>query len=105
MFVAKPGGAAIALHGRPASDMPGTGARLFLSDIEHNALDPRWLKSDESWCAGTSLIAQRKHHMPTYSIDSDNNLAVHPDKDATIKEAGVTGATFTTETELSEAAA
>ena len=43
--------------------------------------------------------------MPTYSIDAENNLAVHPDKDAAIIEASATGATFTTETELSEATA
>ena len=43
--------------------------------------------------------------MPTYSIDSDNNLAVRPDKDAAIKEAGANGAAFATETELSEATA
>ena len=43
--------------------------------------------------------------MPTYSIDSDNNLAVHPDKDAAIKEAGANGAAFATEAELSETTA
>ena len=43
--------------------------------------------------------------MPTYSIDTDNNLAVHPDKDAAVKEAGDTGAAFATEAELSEATA
>ena len=43
--------------------------------------------------------------MPTYSIDSDNDLAVHPDKDAAIKEAGANGAAFATEAELSEATA
>ena len=43
--------------------------------------------------------------MPTYSIDTDNNLAVHPDKDAAIKEAGAAGAAFATEAELSEATA
>jgi hypothetical protein len=43
--------------------------------------------------------------MLTYSIDTDNNLAVHPDKDAAIKEAGAAGAAFATETELSEATA
>jgi hypothetical protein len=43
--------------------------------------------------------------MPTYSIDSDNNLAVHPDKDAAIKEAGANGTAFATEAELSEATA
>ena len=43
--------------------------------------------------------------MPFYSIDADSNLAVHPDKDAAIKEAGAAGAAFATEAELSEAAA
>jgi hypothetical protein len=43
--------------------------------------------------------------MPTYSIDADNNLAVHPDKDAAIQEAGAAGAAFATEAELSEATA
>jgi hypothetical protein len=47
----------------------------------------------------------KENHMPTYSIDSDNNLAVHPDKDAAIKEAGATGAAFATEAQLSEAIA
>jgi hypothetical protein len=41
--------------------------------------------------------------MPTYSIDTENSLAVHPDKDAAIKEAGAAGAAFSTEAELSEA--
>jgi hypothetical protein len=52
-----------------------------------------------------NLIAQRKHHMPTYSIDSDNNLAVHPDKNAAIQEAGATGAAFDTEAQLNESTA
>jgi len=43
--------------------------------------------------------------MPTYSIDTENSLAVHPDKDAAIKEAGAAGAAFATEAELSEATA
>jgi hypothetical protein len=43
--------------------------------------------------------------MPTYSIDTENSLAVHPDKDAAIKEAGANGAAFATEAELSEATA
>src|SRR5450759_1432577 len=43
--------------------------------------------------------------MPTYSIDTDNNLAVHPNKDAAVKEAGATGAAFATEPQLSEATA
>src|SRR5664279_5264529 len=43
--------------------------------------------------------------MPTYSIDSDNNLAVHPDKEAATKEASATGAAFATEAQLSEATA
>jgi hypothetical protein len=43
--------------------------------------------------------------MPFYSIDADSNLAVHPDKDAAIKEAGAAGAAFATEAELSEATA
>jgi hypothetical protein len=30
--------------------------------------------------------------MPTYSIDTDNNLAVHPGKEAAINEAGANGA-------------
>jgi hypothetical protein len=47
----------------------------------------------------------KEHHMPTYSIDGDNNIAVHPDKEAAIKEAGATGAAFTTEANLSEATA
>jgi hypothetical protein len=43
--------------------------------------------------------------MPTYSIDTENSLAVHPEKDAAIKEAGTAGAAFATEAELSEATA
>jgi hypothetical protein len=43
--------------------------------------------------------------MPTYSIDTDNNLAMHPDKDAATKEAGTTGAAFATEAQLSAATA
>src|ERR1035437_8470335 len=43
--------------------------------------------------------------MPTYSIDTDNNLAVHPDKEAATKETGATGAAFATEAQLSEATA
>jgi hypothetical protein len=43
--------------------------------------------------------------MPTYSIDTENSLAVHPGEDAAIKEAGATGAAFATEAELSEATA
>jgi hypothetical protein len=43
--------------------------------------------------------------MPTYSIDSDNNLAVHPNKHAAIQEAGATGAAFGTEAQLSQATA
>ena len=43
--------------------------------------------------------------MPTYSIDSANNLAVHPGKDAAIQEAGATGAAFATEAELNESTA
>jgi hypothetical protein len=43
--------------------------------------------------------------MPTYSIDAENNLAVHPDKDAAIQEAGDTGAAFATEAELNETTA
>ncbi len=42
--------------------------------------------------------------MPTYSIDSDNNLAVHPDADAALKEAGTFGTAFNTEAQLTEAA-
>src|SRR5450755_3761910 len=34
------------------------------AEIEHNALGQRWLKSDESWCAGTTLIAQRNITCP-----------------------------------------
>jgi hypothetical protein len=30
--------------------------------------------------------------MPTYSIDTENNLAVHPNKDAAIQETGATRA-------------
>jgi hypothetical protein len=41
--------------------------------------------------------------MPNYSIDIDNNLAVHPDTDAAMKEAGATGAKFDTEAQLNEA--
>ena len=41
--------------------------------------------------------------MPIYSIDSDNNLAVHPDADAAIKEAGTYGTAFDTEAQLTEA--
>jgi len=43
--------------------------------------------------------------MPTYSIDSDNNLAVHPDKAAATKEAGPTGAEFCTAADFSQAVA
>jgi hypothetical protein len=43
--------------------------------------------------------------MPFYSIDTDSNVAVHPNKDAAIKEAGTTGAAFSTEAQLSEATA
>ena len=43
--------------------------------------------------------------MTTYSINSDNNLAVHPDKGAATKEAGATGAAFETEADFSEAVA
>ena len=43
--------------------------------------------------------------MPTYSIDAENNLAVHPDKDAAIKEAGAAGAAFATKAQLSDATA
>jgi len=43
--------------------------------------------------------------MHTYSINMENSLAVHPDKDAAIKEAGANGAAFATEAELSEATA
>ena len=48
--------------------------------------------------------------MPTYSIDSDNNLAVHPNavhpnKDTAVKEAGATGAAFDTEAQLNETTA
>jgi hypothetical protein len=43
--------------------------------------------------------------MPIYSIDTENNLAVHPDKEAAIKEAGATGAVFATEAQLSAATA
>ena len=39
------------------------------------------------------------------ALDTENNLAVHPDKDAATKEAGAAGAAFATEAELSEAAA
>jgi hypothetical protein len=47
----------------------------------------------------------KEHHVLTYSIDTENSVAVHPDKDAAIKEAGATGAAFATEAQLSEAAA
>jgi hypothetical protein len=47
----------------------------------------------------------KEHHMPTYSIDADNNLAVHPDKEAATKEAGAHGTTFATEAQLGEATA
>jgi hypothetical protein len=43
--------------------------------------------------------------MPFCSIDTDNNMAAHPDKEAAIKEAGATGAAFAAEAELSEATA
>jgi len=43
--------------------------------------------------------------MPTYSINTENSLAVHPDKDAAIKEARANGAAFATEAELSETTA
>ena len=38
-----------------------------------------------------------------YSINEDNNIAVHSDKDAAIKEVGASGAAFATEAKLSEA--
>ncbi len=41
--------------------------------------------------------------MPTYSINTDNNLAVHPDADAALKEAGTYGTAFDTEAQLTEA--
>ncbi len=47
----------------------------------------------------------KEHHMPTYSIDGDNSLAVHPDKGAATKEAGPTGAAFGTEEDFGEAVA
>jgi hypothetical protein len=47
----------------------------------------------------------KEHHMPTYSIDAENNLAVHPGKDAAIKEAGAAGAAFATEAKLGETTA
>jgi hypothetical protein len=37
-----------------------------------------------------------------YSIDSDNCVAVHPDKAAAVKEAGASGTAFGTEAKLSE---
>jgi hypothetical protein len=43
--------------------------------------------------------------MPTYSIDRENGLAVHPDKDAAVREAGAGGTAFATEEQLSEATA
>jgi len=43
--------------------------------------------------------------MHTYSIDTESSLAVHPDKDTALKEAGAESTTFTTEAELSEATA
>jgi hypothetical protein len=45
----------------------------------------------------------KEHHLSTYSIETEDNLAVHPDKDADIREAGATGAAFATEEQLSEA--
>ena len=39
------------------------------------------------------------------ALDSDNGLAVHPDKDAAIQVAGAAGAAFATEEQLSEATA
>ena len=39
--------------------------------------------------------------MPTYSINTDNNLAVHPDADAALKEAGTYGTAFDTEAQPS----
>jgi hypothetical protein len=47
----------------------------------------------------------KENHLPTYSIDTENSLAVHPDKDAAIKEAGAAGAAFATEEQLAEATA
>jgi hypothetical protein len=55
----------------------------------------RWNKPDRN----------KENHMPTYSIDAENNLAVHPDKDAAIKEAGAAGAAFATKAQLSDATA
>jgi hypothetical protein len=40
-----------------------------------------------------------------YSIDGDNNIAVHPNKGEAIKEAGEAGTTFATEERLSQATA
>jgi hypothetical protein len=40
-----------------------------------------------------------------YSIDIENCIAVHPDKEAAIKEAGESGAAFATEAKLNEATA
>ena len=40
-----------------------------------------------------------------YTINEDNNIAVHPDKDAALKEAGASGAAFATEAKLSEVTA
>lgn len=47
----------------------------------------------------------KEHPMPTYSIDTENNLAVHPDKDAAIREAGATGAALAMKPQVGEARA
>ena len=46
----------------------------------------------------------KENHMPFYSIDTENNLVVHPDKDAAIREVGAIGVAFATEPEFSEPA-
>jgi hypothetical protein len=45
-----------------------------------------------------------ENHMPFYSIHTENNLAVHPDKDAGLRETGAIGVAFAAEPEFSEPA-
>jgi hypothetical protein len=47
----------------------------------------------------------KESHRPTYSIDAESNLSVHPDRDDAIQEAGTTGAAFASEAQINEATA
>jgi hypothetical protein len=50
-------------------------------------------------------MEERKIMTAFYSIDGDNCIAVHPVKDAAIKEASDSGVAFATEAKLNEATA